>query len=69
MAYEKFLTITGRKIWKAVVEHELNCRFVYLGEGAVLAGRDLEVPHFKKKNIFCRVCSYKRIAQDGQEQV
>ena len=52
MAYEKFLIIAGRKIWKAVAENELNCWFVYLGEGAILAGTDLEVLHFKKKKNF-----------------
>jgi len=54
LAYEKFLIIAGRKIWKAAAQHELNCQFVYLGEGAVLAGTDLEALHFKKKNFFCK---------------
>lgn len=55
MAYEKFLIIAGRKIWKAVAEHQLSCWFIYLEEGAVLAGTGLEVLHFKKKKVFCRV--------------
>lgn len=42
--YEKFLIIDGRKIWKAVAEHKLNCWFAYLGEVT-----DIEVLHFKRK--------------------
>lgn len=58
--YEKFLIIAGRKIWKAVAEHKLNCRFVCLGEGAILTDTDIEVLHFKRKkklqSLFTRVC-------------
>lgn len=46
--YEKFFIIAGRKIWKAVAEHKLNCCFAYLGEGAILTGTDTEVLHSKR---------------------
>lgn len=65
--YEKFLIIAGRRIWKAVAEHKLNCRFVYLGEGAMLTDTNIEVLHFKRKKN-CRVYSQESAAQDGQEQ-